>query len=401
MRKVNRSTSRLCRRNILLLIGNTGASRRAFLSGFGYYARERPQWTTNLREMSEFGTSAAYMKMMAGEYDGIIVDDESFRRYPEIADIADIPIIVFGARQKLKHSKSLVVFLQNDNVEIGACGAEYLIGNGNYRTFAFVQAPNHPPWSTERGQGFLKMATQHGKTVEVFNPSDKLRLDQWLSKLAMPTGLMAANDGLALEVLECCHQIEIDVPHQLAILGVDNDELLCEYSAPSISSIQPAHEQAGFMSAKILNRLFRGWNPKEPKHVLTRGITIATRESTAPVSPAAALIKAAITVIAQNSSSALTPDDVSRKLHVSRALLDLRFRQFEKKTVSETIKDYRLEAVKKYLLTTKLSVKRIAALMGFPNISYLEVLFKQKYGLPMNRWRMANSVCKNSSCKNN
>lgn len=199
---------------------------------------------------------------------------------------------------------------------------------------------------------------------------------------------MAACDTTALEVVEACKRAKLAVPQQVSILGVDNDELLCEFDSPTISSVLPRHDVVERLAAQTLQRMFR----RRPGAAASRCAvcseqTVVERETTAAVTPAVHLVSAAQSFIRQNATKAITAADVAARLGVSRSLADLRFRQCLNMTIRETILAARLEEVKKRLLSTRLSAAKVAHVCGFTDVPHLQVVFKKRFGLPMGQWR--------------
>ena len=200
---------------------------------------------------------------------------------------------------------------------------------------------------------------------------------------------MAACDTTALEVVETCKRAQLNIPQQICVLGVDNDELLCEFDTPTISSILPRHDTVGEMAVSTLLRMFRGWG-KQPRYEICDKQTIVERESTAPITPAAHIITSALDFIRHNATKAIKTQDVVNHLGVSRSLANLRFREFHGRTIREEILRARLDEVKKRLMSTKMPVSKVARVCGFTDIPHLQVVFKRRYGLPMGQWRKEN-----------
>jgi len=377
-------------RNILLLLWSTGASGRDFLIGFSRYARMRPEWRLHLRHVSDFLQSEAARAAVKGGYDGIVTGADTLQDIPELAASPRTAIVSFSTYRKLD-TPARVVFVQNDNAEIGRYGARYLSSLGNFRSFGFVPTNLPHDWSDIRAESFRAELTGHRRTCFVFGEAGpRVSLKAWLRDLPKPAAVMAACDTRALEVIATCTRAGLSVPAQVAVLGVDNDELLCEFDSPTLSSVLPRHDETGYLAAKTLDRLLRGWKPKDPKRILCSEQTIVERESTGPLAPATHLIRDALEFIRQNATRNIRVADVVNHLHVSRSLADLRFREFQGETIRETITRIRLEEVKKRLLSTQIPVGKLARVCGFLNVSHLEVMFRRRYGLSMGRWRAAN-----------
>ena len=201
---------------------------------------------------------------------------------------------------------------------------------------------------------------------------------------------MTAWDTRATQVLNLCKDAHIKVPRQVAVLGVDNDELLDESCDPPLSSILPDHEKLGFVAARTLERLMsaRKGRPVEP--FLARPLKIVERESAAASSPAAHLLARAMDFIRKNATKGIRPNDVAEFLGVSRRLADLRFQQFSGESINEVITQCKLEMVKKLLATTNRPIKTVSEACGYTDLAYLKTLFKRRFGCTMRDWRAQN-----------
>jgi len=201
---------------------------------------------------------------------------------------------------------------------------------------------------------------------------------------------MAAWDTRATQVLNICQEAGIKVPRQIAVLGVDNDELLDESCDPPLTSIQPDHEKLGYAAARALERLMAGRDPKDSKPFLARPVKVVERESAVATTPTAHILSRALDFIRKNAVKGIKVDDVAKALGISRRLADLRFQQFCGETINETITRHRLDAVKKLLATTNRSIKIVSESCGYTDLAYLKTLFKKRFGTTMREWRSQN-----------
>ena len=224
---------------------------------------------------------------------------------------------------------------------------------------------------------------------------DMRRLSKWLSAVEKPAAIMAAYDSRALNILEACKTEGFSVPEQICILGVDNDRLLCESVKPTLSSIAPDHAGEGRTAVDALAGLLRrGTN--RPKSVLCSVKKIVERESTAPVSPARALIRRALAYIDTHATDDIAVLDVIRHLGVSRSLAELRFRQFHSSTIAQAIRERRLEEVCKRLTKTRRPIMTISKECSFKNINHLKNVFRARFGMSMREFRNAKISAKKS-----
>ena len=379
------------KKNILVLLWSSAiASGRDFLAGFASEARQRKNWQLCLRMAKDVSETALLKTASRGGFDGIVTNEDTYLDFPDLAKSPTTSVVVFGTYDP--EAPANVVFVQNDNAAIGRFAAQHLLSLGNFRSFGFVPTEVPHPWSDIRAKAFCDELEKKHKQAQVFDFGGKSApLKAWLAKLPKPAAILAACDNAAISVLENCKRAKLAVPEQVSVLGVDNDELLCEFDTPTLSSISPRHQKTGELAAQTLAKMFRGWPENRPRRVVCGLQDIVERESTAALAPATHLIATALDFIRKNATRPLRVDDVVKHLGVSRSLVDLRFREFQGETVNETILRLRLEAVKQRLLSTQMSVGKVAKACGFTDIPHLQVVFKKRFGLPMGQWRQRQS----------
>ena len=385
-------------RKVIIVLRLSGTSGRDILSGIFLYTRQHPHWHTRIFQMPTELTPTILSALLKEGYDGVIASEPGLDETARLLRNCSIPISFIGdAGPILSKRTANVTYIRNDDEFIGHMGARYLDSLGNHRVYGFLPTTSEQYWSRLRCKGFSDELKQRGKTVEVFSsPSaagsaeDLAALKDWLLGLPKPAALMVSWDTRATQAIQMCEEAKIRIPQQIDILGVDNDELLDEASNPPLSSIQPDHERLGFVAARELERLMNGRPGKSRTAYLARPLRLIERESTTATAPASQLVTRALGYIRKNATQGIGPDDVAKFLGVSRRLADLRFHQFCGETINETIVRTRLDSVKKLLATTNRSIKNISISCGYPNLAYLKILFKRRFGMTMRTWRTQN-----------
>ena len=373
-------------RSVLILLTKSGASCRDFLTGFSRFARGRLDWHVRLRHGSDLNDASIELFTGPSGYDGIVTDEDMFLLRPELASNPNTALVVFGTYREMTTPAPLV-FVQNDNALIGRFGARHLMQLGRFRTFGFVTTERRHAWSDIRAEAFSAELSSHSRDCRVFAWDSGVTLGEWLAQLPKPAAVMAACDRVAIEIAASCSDSGLNVPDQIAILGVDNDEFLCEFDTPTLSSVLPRHDSTGYLAAKTLNRIFRGWHPPSAQCLLCNEMAIVERESTAPLTPATHLIQSALGFIRRNARSNISSRDVVRHLNVSPSLANLRFREFQKETIGEAIRRERLEEVRRSLSMTKMPVRKVAQLCGFRSSAHMCSLFRKQFGVTPGQWR--------------
>ena len=382
-------------RKIVLVPRLIHASWREFLKGFLDRARIHPNWSIRLLQSPDELTPEHVDDILANGTDGIVACESIPVESKMCLKSMNIPLVVIGMKDDdFERKTGGTVFIRNDDEDIGRFGAKYMLSLGNFASWGFVPNQKATYWSELRQKGFIDELSSSGKKTEVFisepasgAPGDSASLSRWLISLQKPAAVMAAYDGRARHILEACIEAHIKVPQQVAILGVDNDPLLCDFATPSITSIAPDHAKEGQIAADTLATLLRNPRKNISKTILSSAKRIFERESTAHISPSATLVKRALAFIDRNCGNPIRVKDVIDYLGVSRSLADLRFRETRGETLSQAITRRRLEEVARRLAETHLPIHKISTSCGFSNVNHLKNLFRRHYGKSMREWR--------------
>ena len=361
-----------------------------------YIAKHRARWNVHLvRENIQRRTLERELK---GGIDGIIANTDMIGNSLIPLIPPDMPCVVTDAIHPECFETALrnVAFVDADSNEIGRLGANYLAGQGNYTTFGFIGLDEPFHWSQTRSQSFRQTLAGKGVECSVLNvrrsamhEDDTLRaMCEWAAGLHRPAAVMAASDELARQFVEAIAARGLGSPNDIAVLGVDNEWIFCTHMQPTLSSIQPDFERAGFLAAECLDRMMRiGCTGRNGMRITCPVKTIVGRESTAPSNTAGLMIRRAEEFIHDHPSSVTCVGDVARHLKVSRRLLDLRFRAITGKTVLSAIQDEQLNRVRDLLRTTSLSITEISSRCNFRSENHLKSLFKKTYGITMRDFR--------------
>jgi LacI family transcriptional regulator len=188
------------------------------------------------------------------------------------------------------------------------------------------------------------------------------------------------------QVLDACSKIGLSVPEEAAVIGVDNDELLCRICAPPLSSVIPNAEGVGYRAAELLAELMNGSSSAMADHLL-EPLGVATRQSTDVVAIDAPEIAAAVRYIRENACRGISVDEVTAHVEVSRSTLERQLRKYLGRSPQEEIRFVQVKRAKELLWTTELSVEDLASLCGFEHAEYLHVVFKRITGLTPGQFR--------------
>ena len=383
--------------NILITFDISSIAGRDQLAGVFRFLRTKPNWLPQLISRPQDFTPEIVRNATSEQIDGIIINHAGSPETEDALAHSDIPLAVIGIRNpKLVSRTNSIALIRNDNKETGRQAAKYLLSLGNFRSFGFIPAvPQTAEWSVARESGFRAALALHRAELFVFRQNATAgtgsawkSLSQWLHALPKPAAILGAWDYPAVQALEICRREGIRIPQEVAIIGVDNDPMICEASVPPLTSIPFAYEQEGYESAAALAQLIeRKRNKHHPITVSISPSAVVERESAAAIAPASQLIKRAQRFIEQNAHKGISTKDVASAMGVSQSLLSLRFREFSDETVLAALIRIRLEKTKQLLAETSRSISHISAACGFRNPNYLKNLFRRRVGMSMRDYR--------------
>lgn len=322
--------------------------------------------------------------------DGIISGIPYSRQALGAISASGIPFVGIGMTEsELTARSDKCGFVLNDNEGIGRAAAEYFLSLGDFRSYAFVSDTRGRNWSLLRGESFAAALKSAGRSCATYRSAeqDAAALSGFLAELPKPAAIFAAWDGRAADVIHAAHKARLRVPEDISILGVDDDDLICEHTVPTLTSIRTDAEGMGENAARMLDALVSGNARSRSRNIRCPILGITERGSTHPTSPASNLIKRAVAFIDSEAVNGITPDDVARHLKISRRLLDLRFKQYESRSVAESITERKLESVKRLLTNSGAQIKDAFKRSGFGNVAYATKLFRETFGITPENWR--------------
>lgn len=270
-----------------------------------------------------------------------------------------------------------------DYERTGAMAAARLCGHG-YKNFGFFGYEN-VCWSEERRKGFEEMLQSQFNidTVHVFNDRqlsamwnyDPAALRQWLMSLPKPIGIFACDDNQAEILLETCQASGINVPLDVAIIGVDNDEITCNLTVPAITSVNMDIENAGYAVAEMAARMVE--DPSYPgEDIVIQPIAVIGRGSTGIMATKDPIVADAMRFIYQNRARKLQVADVLKHVPVSRRLLEQRFKAATGASIYTVISNLRMDYFAQQLVTSSETISEIAARMDEPDTKSISRRFQ-------------------------
>jgi LacI family transcriptional regulator len=314
-----------------------------------------------------------------------------------------LPVVELFERNQRAHFPRI---LPDDQVT-GQLAAEYFFNRG-FRNFGFF-GDGTMAWVREREAGyrrelerlFQSRIADESQTFNYFSFERKGRsvagamskshrrqsaaMADWLVSLPKPTCVLAANDLWGFELVQAAREPGLHVPDDVAVLGVDNEELLCEMSHPPLSSVRIGGEQMGQAAVALMERLLDGEAvPTDPPRVAPLGVV--TRQSTDVLAVQDPEVAAALRYIRRHAAEGLSVKQMLDSVAVNRRTLERRFVKVLGHTPLEEIRRVRLERVKE-LLQTDLPIYEVAKRSGFATAEYLATSFQQSTGMTPRQYR--------------
>ena len=374
-------------RQVALLIETSNAYARGLLHGIVAYLREHQPWSLYLAEHTRGDRPPAWLKDWSG--DGVVARIENASIARALSRLK-IPVIDVSAARLLPK----LPWFETDNAEIARLAYGHLAERG-FKTFAFC-GDDRFPWSRLRSAEFAGLARAAGheafthRAARKFAPDDEGQVADiaaWLRKLPKPVGVMACYDLRGQQVLDACRRVGLTVPEEVAVIGVDDDELLCELSSPPLSSVIPDAHRTGYEAAALLEELMAGKKIPPGATRLIPPLGITTRQSTDVLAIDDPNLAKALHFIRENACKDINVSDVLRAVPQSRRIFEARFKKLTGRTPHDEIVRVQISRVKELLTGTNLTLEQIAGLAGFAHVEYLSVVFKRKTGVPPGQYR--------------
>lgn len=371
-------------RHVAVIVNATKPYDRKVISGLAEYVQQVGNWSLYVEEepldkLPDFRT---------WDGDGVIANFDDPRVFNAVRNL-DVPVVGLGGGYGKYHPRQDISYLRTDNDKVAQLAATLLVERG-FRHFAYCGMPKTPlnGWSKERERSFINFVNTRGFPCEVYNGRftttrqwRKLQdhLGRWLSEVEKPIGIMACNDARARHVLEACRNIGVRVPDEIAVIGVDNDELICELTQPPLSSVEQGARRLGYEAAASLDKLMSGKRIKSFERTI-EPVGIVERRSTDTLAFDDAAVTLALQIIRERACEPIQVRDVIDAVTVSRTSLETRFQKHTSHSIHSQIRNTQLAHAKKMLTTANLPIKSISQHCGFRTVQYFTTVFREEFG---------------------
>ncbi|MEM6689179.1 MAG: DNA-binding transcriptional regulator [Planctomycetota bacterium] len=378
----------MLQRSVALLIETSSGYGRGLIEGVIEFMKERGNWSVIL----EPGHSDAPPSWLSSSNcDGIIArieTDEYGKRLRELS----VPVVDLSAARHVRG----IPWADTEDKAISKLAVEHFRDRG-FRKLAYCGDAGFE-WSIRRGHHFRQIAKSDECEAFEFHSKSRLDLDfnqseeqqrlvNWLACLPRPIAVMACHDFKAQQVVDACRQLGIAIPTEIAILGVDNDRLLCELCEPTLSSIIPDTKGTGYAAAQLLDRMMDGENIATAQPILTQPLGVELRESTDTLAIEDKDVAIALHYIRRHATENIRVSDVLRKVSISRRTLEHRFQKVIGLTPHGEIHRVRMNRVRELLSDTNLAINEVAQQTGFEYEAYMAATFKRETGMTPTEYR--------------
>lgn len=372
----------MSRRSVALLIETSNGYCRGLLEGVIAYTKERANWSVYLTEQERGAAPPAWLREWGG--DGIIARIETDRIGQQLKQFG-VPIVDLSAARHVRG----VPWADTEDRAIAKLAVEHFAERG-FKHLAYCGDAGFE-WSAKRCGHFRSLALAAGCQVhehqsiarydEAYSlATEKRRIMRWLEQLPRPVAIMGCYDFMAQQVLDACRQLDIAVPAEVAVLGVDDDRLICELSEPTLSSIIPDTKKTGYEAAELLERMMSGESVATEEPLITQPLGIRQRQSTDTLAIEDDEIATALHYIRRHATANIRVTDVLRHVSLSRRSLEHRFKKWLGHTPHEEIQRVRINKIKELLRETDLTIHQIAERTGFEYDEYMAAVFKRETG---------------------
>jgi LacI family transcriptional regulator len=373
---------------VAVLIDTARPYRCEIIRGIAKYARQQGHWTFSVDPL---GASAPVKSTRYWECNGIVAYTASSELCQALRD-SKLPVVLCAASL----AGAGLPKVRPDDLAVGQQAAEHFLQRG-FRHFGYLGSSSGPV-AIQRGRGFERRLAQAGFTCATHMlPSEYLtnvedweglvvELQRWLSALPKPVGVLATNDITSRRLTVACRHLGLPIPEEVATIGVDNEELVCEFSDPPLSSVDPDWVRVGFEAAKLLDVLMAG-QPPPAQPILVTPAGVVARQSTDTVVVENPLVAKAIRFIRDNAAKPVRIADLVKALGVSRRSLEQRFKASLGRGPAAEIRRAHVEQAKKLLIETPGPISAVAKAAGFSNAQSLCVIFRREVGLPPTVYR--------------
>lgn len=378
--------------HVALLIETSRAYGRGLLRGISRYQRDHGPWSIYFQPRGTNDPPPAWLKNWRG--DGILARIVN-RRMATMIERTGIPAV--DLRFGVPGLSIAAVGIDNRTVVRRAL--DHFLDRG-FRQFAFCGYPRGShAWMDVRADLFGQLVAEAGLHCEFYSGTarrgskltweqDQQQLARWVQRLPRPIAVMACNDDRGLQLLDACRRAGVQVPDEISVLGVDNDEFLCGLATPPLSSVDINVERIGYQAAALLDGMMRGKQPPVGPLLFPAGDVIA-RQSTDSVAIDDPDLSAAVRYLRDHACEGIRMSTVTQVTGIERRTLERRMKAILGRSPKDELMRTQLDQAKRLLTATELSIKAVSLRTGFANSRYFSQVFRARVGLAPGQFRQS------------
>ncbi len=381
-------------RHVAVFIESSRAAGRNLLMGVARYTREHQLWTVYFEPRGPESPPPRWLNGWRG--DGILASVTT-RQQAMAFEATGLPVIDLRGALANRPFPSVLA----DNGSIAQLAFAHLRERG-LSHFAYCGLPSHQHWhQSQRGEEFRSVVEKAGFSCSIYHFQQKQadweheqqQLGAWLRAQPKPLGILACYDDCGYQVLDACRRSGLAVPEAVAVLGIDDDPILCTMSIPPMSSIRCDTEQAGYLAASWLDRLMDG-QAAPPQPILFQPCALVSRHSTDIFAFGDPALNQTLRFIHEHACEGLRVSDLPSVAHLSVNELERRFHRHLGRTPKAEILRVQIEQAKRLLRDTNLALKVIARRTGFSSEQYFSYVFQRECGTRPSAYRADGILCK-------
>ncbi|BEU05087.1 XylR family transcriptional regulator [Agarivorans sp. OAG1] len=368
---------------VALLLNANMAYDRGIITGISSFVKNGAPWSLFIGEQNLFSVD----DFSKWQGDGVIADFD----HPEIRDAIksrNIPVVGIASSETVANTMQDYPVVMSDNKQIINMAARFLKMR-RYTHLAFCGYPNRPfnDWSANREQLLRDWCERNQCAYSQFSAKDNIDtwdsdlqcLVDWLSRLPKPVGIIAANDVRARQLSYACQQAKINIPEEVSIMGIDDDELNCTLSLPTLTSVRQGTRAMGYLTASLLQPLMDGKNLVK-RHHFVQPERVIGRDSTDFFHFKDNLVRGALSLIRINQGN-IKVKQILAELGCSRGAIDNKFHEELGMSLHAYLLDTQLNLALELLVDTEQTLSEIAKVVGFSSPQYLSCAIKKRWNM--------------------
>ena len=383
--------------NVVLLFYLDPKPDRDRMHGIHRFVLTHPQW--NVLLLPNHPANRSLISAGDWDIDGMITNSYTLTHFTngDLSCWKNVKnLVLFDPERNapfLPHARQVTI--ENDSEACGELAADYFLRRG-LRHLAYVHMLVHRYWSDEREQAFRRIAEQKGATCAVYKvpksstlgwSEEEGRLADWIRALPKPCGILGANDMRAMQIIEVCNRCDIRMPEQVSVMGVDNNEIACDFMRPSLTTIEHESEPAGYLAAQTLHAMMLG-KPLKNTELRYGNPRVIERDSTLDLNGTARIVARARDFMQEYYADDIDITDIAKATGVSRRTLERRFAAVGKDSPAAVLTAVRIAEMKRLLKETTLPINEIERMCGFKTGVCAKTAFKSATGMTMSAFRM-------------